>query len=62
MAAQDNAALARRLYDLFNQGQLQEGLDLAASDVEVVLVPFGQRFHGRAGFMDFHAGVQGRLS
>ena len=58
VAAQDTAALARRLYELFNQGQLEEGLDLATSDVVVVLVPFGQRFHGRAGFMDFMQGFK----
>jgi steroid delta-isomerase-like uncharacterized protein len=53
MAAQDNAALARGIYDLFNQGQLEQAADLAATGVEVVVVPFGQTFQGRDGFMGF---------
>ena len=53
MAAQDNAALAREVYDLFNQGQLEQAADQAAANVEVVLVPFGQTFQGRDGFMGF---------
>ena len=56
MAAQDNAALAREVYDLFNQGQLEQAADRAASDIEVVLVPFGQTFPGPDGFMGFMKG------
>jgi hypothetical protein len=42
MAAQDNAALAREVYDLFNQGQLEQAADLAAPGAEVVWSPSGR--------------------
>jgi steroid delta-isomerase-like uncharacterized protein len=56
MSAQDNAALARKIYQLFNEDQLDEAIALATEDVELVLVPFGQTFHGHEGFMAFLQG------
>lgn len=53
MAAQTNAALARHIYDLFNENRFNEILGLATEDVEIVLVPFGQTFHGREGFREW---------
>jgi len=46
MPAQDNAALAGELYERFNRGVLDQAAALATDDVEVVLIPFGQTFHG----------------
>src|SRR5205085_8433585 len=36
-----------------------DALELVAEDVEAVLVPFGQAFHGREGFTDFMQGFKG---
>ncbi len=59
MSAQENAALARKLYQLFNEGKLEDALALATDNVHVDLVPFGQTFHGREGFMQFMGGFKG---
>jgi steroid delta-isomerase-like uncharacterized protein len=53
MSAQDNATITRRMYEAFNTKNLQGALDAATDDIELVLVPFGQTFHGKAGFSDF---------
>jgi steroid delta-isomerase-like uncharacterized protein len=59
MSAHDNAALARRIYQLFSDDKLDDALELVAEDVEAVLVPFGQTFHGREGFTGFMQGFKG---
>ena len=59
MSAHDNAALARRIYQLFSDNKLDDALELVAEDVEAVLVPFGQTFHGRDGFTGFMQGFKG---
>lgn len=59
MSAHDNAALARRIYQLFSDDKLDDALELVAEDVEAVLVPFGQTFHGRDGFTGFMQGFKG---
>lgn len=56
MSAQENAALARKLYNAFNKHDLEACLALATEDIEVVLVPFGQTFKGKAGFREFMEG------
>ena len=53
MVAQDNATLARRIYELFSNDDFDGVLELAAEDVEVVFVPAGQTFRGHEGFMQF---------
>ena len=53
MAANENMAFARRVYDLFNQGALVDAGHLANEDVSIDLVPFGQTFHGHDGWMQF---------
>ena len=53
MAAQDNAALSRAIYDAFNQGDVERALQGASEEVEIVFMPTGQIFHGRQGFADF---------
>jgi steroid delta-isomerase-like uncharacterized protein len=59
MSAHENAALARRIYQLFSDDKLDDALELVAEDVEAVLVPFGQTFHGREGFTGFMQGFKG---
>ena len=58
MSAQENAALAQKLYQLFNDNQFDEALALAKEDIEVVLVPFGQTFQGHEGFRNFMMGFK----
>src|SRR5438128_872946 len=50
MSAQDNAVLARRIYQLFSEDKFDHVLELVSPDIETILVPFGQTFHGREGF------------
>lgn len=56
MSASDNAALARRMYDLFSHGKVDDALEYATDDVELILYPFGQTFHGKEGFRAFMTG------
>lgn len=58
MTAETNRKLARELYDLFNQGRLDEAAKLASDDVIVDLVPFGMTFEGTDGFLDFMGGFK----
>ena len=58
MSAQDNAVLARRIYQLFSEDKFDDVLELVSQDIEAVLVPFGQTFHGREGFMQFMQGFK----
>jgi steroid delta-isomerase-like uncharacterized protein len=59
MSAQDNAALARKIYAAFSKGDLDGVLERVAEDVEVILIPFGQTYHGREGFRAFMTGFKG---
>src|SRR6266508_802041 len=59
MSAQDNAVLARRIYQLFSEDKFDDVLELVSEDIEAILVPFGQTFHGREGFMQFMHGFKG---
>lgn len=59
MSAQENATLARRIYQLFSDDKLDDVLELVSEDVETVLVPFGQTFRGREGFVQFMQGFKG---
>jgi steroid delta-isomerase-like uncharacterized protein len=59
MSAQDNAALARKLYEAFNRKDYDHCLALVSEDMEAVLIPFGQTFSGREGFRDFILGFAG---
>lgn len=51
--AQDNATLARRVYEMFSNDDFDGVLALASEDVEVVFVPAGQTFRGHEGFTQF---------
>jgi steroid delta-isomerase-like uncharacterized protein len=59
MSAQENATIARRIYQLFNDDKFDEVLELVSEDVETVLVPFGQTFYSRDGFVQFMQGFKG---
>jgi steroid delta-isomerase-like uncharacterized protein len=59
MSAQDNIALSKKIYQLFSNNQFDNVLALATEDVEVVLTPFGQTFHGHEGFSNFMQGFKG---
>ena len=58
MTAQENAALARTVYEAWNNNQFDRCLAAAAEDVEVVLVPFGLTFRGHSGFNEFMQGFR----
>ncbi|MBK8900285.1 MAG: ester cyclase [Anaerolineaceae bacterium] len=58
MNAHANKELAQKLYRLFNEARIDEALELATEDVEVILIPFGQTFHGRKGFGEFMGGFK----
>jgi steroid delta-isomerase-like uncharacterized protein len=49
----DNAALARLIYEAFNNNDLDTILTHTSDDVELVLMPFDLHFHGREGFREF---------
>ncbi len=53
MAAQDNVALARRIYEAFNRNDLDTAVGEATDDVQIELIAFGQTFHGKEGFRQF---------
>src|SRR2546423_2118163 len=53
MAAQDNAKLARNIYESFNNGKFDDVLSQTAENVEIELYPMGQTFHGHDGFYSF---------
>lgn len=53
MSAQDNAVLARRMYQLFSEDKLDHVLEFVSEEAETILIPFGQTFHGRDGFRQF---------
>lgn len=58
MSAQDNAVLVRRVYQLFSDDKFDDILPLITEDIEATLIPFGQTFHGREGFVDFMMGFK----
>ena len=53
MSAEGNAALARKIYDLWNARDLDAALDLATDDVDITLMAYGQTLTGRDGFRRF---------
>ena len=58
MSAQDNMKFARSVYELFDQHQLAKADAYAAADAVITLVPTGQVFKGREGFMQFMTGFE----
>jgi len=55
MAAEENARLAREVYESFNRHNFDSVLAQTTEDVEVVQVAFGQTDRGREGFREFMA-------
>jgi len=51
--AEENAALARQIYDLWNARDIEAALEMATDDVEVTLMAFPQTLTGRIGFRRF---------
>ena len=58
MSAQNNAQLARELYEAFNKNDLAKAVALAAEDVEIEFVPFGVTFRGHQGYNDYLGGFR----
>jgi steroid delta-isomerase-like uncharacterized protein len=58
MSTQDNVALAQKIYQLFNDDRYDRVLELADKDIELVLYPFNQTFHGPEGFVNFMKGFK----
>lgn len=56
MPAQENAQLARNLYDAFSKMEYDRCLAMATDDIEVFLVPTNQTFKGKEGFRQFMMG------
>ena len=54
--AQDNAATARALYDIYNTRAFDRMSSVVAESVEITMVPFGFTFHGVDGARNFHMG------
>lgn len=55
MSAKDNAALAREIYELFNDHEFDRALEHIAEDAEAELYPYGLSFRGREGFREMMA-------
>lgn len=53
MSAEDNAWLARELYEAFNDRDFDRALQIATDDVEVVHVDFRQTARGPEEFRQF---------
>jgi steroid delta-isomerase-like uncharacterized protein len=51
--ASENLALVAKVYDLWNDRDLERALDLATHDIEIRLVATGQTLTGRDGFRRF---------
>ena len=49
MATEENAAVVQRLFERFNEGDLDGAMALAAEDCELVDLPSGQRLQGPEG-------------
>lgn len=59
MSAADNAALARRIYEAFNEDDFDFVLDNATEDVELMMASLGQTLRGREGFEQMMRGWKG---
>jgi steroid delta-isomerase-like uncharacterized protein len=59
MAAQEQAQLARTIYEAFNTNNFDRVLSLSTADVEVATMAFGLTQHGHDGFRQFMQGWKG---
>ena len=53
MSAQENAQLARTIYEAFNTNDVDRVLSLSTADVEAVTMAFGMAQHGHDGYRQF---------
>jgi steroid delta-isomerase-like uncharacterized protein len=53
VSTEESVAIVKKLYDLWNDRDLDGALELATDDVEVRLVALGQTLTGREGFRRF---------
>lgn len=58
MSAQSNVQLAREVYNLFSNNDLEGVVANAADDIEVFFAPTGQTFTGRDGLRQFLTGFK----
>ena len=58
MSPQDSATLTRKMYQWFNENQIEPIVECAAENAEVTLVPFGQTLRGAEGFRQFLTGFK----
>jgi steroid delta-isomerase-like uncharacterized protein len=56
MSVQDNASLAREVYEAFNEGDFERILEHVTEDLEVLSVAYGQTFRGPEGLRQFYRG------
>lgn len=58
LTSQDNGTLAREIYAAFSGNDYGKVLSLVTDDIEAVLEPTGQVFHGKEGFQQFFMGFK----
>jgi Predicted ester cyclase len=50
--------LAREMYNRFGRNDFQGVLELVTDDIEATIIPFGQTFQGKEGFLQFMHGFK----
>jgi hypothetical protein len=50
--------LAREIYSRFGRNDFQGVLELVTDDIEATIIPFGQTFKGKEGFLQFMHGFK----
>jgi steroid delta-isomerase-like uncharacterized protein len=58
MSTQSYSMLASELYSRFSRNDFQGVLELVTDDIEATIIPFGQTFKGKDGFMQFMHGFK----
>jgi steroid delta-isomerase-like uncharacterized protein len=58
MSTHPYTQLAREVYDRFGRGDYQGVLALVTDDIEATIIPFGQTFKGKEGFLQFMHGFK----
>jgi steroid delta-isomerase-like uncharacterized protein len=53
VSVDENVVLARRIYELWNDRDIDAALDMATNDVDITLMAFPQKLTGRDGFRQF---------
>jgi steroid delta-isomerase-like uncharacterized protein len=58
MSTHPYSQLAREVYGRFGRNDFQGALELVTDDIEVTIIPFGQTFEGKDGFLQFMHGFK----